>query len=83
MSPSTQDAISSRYQPLCGRHNEGGLSIRISGATQGEAQFAEWPHMCAVLSTKELAGTEVNLYQCGGSLIAPGIVLTAAHCAKK
>merc|ERR1712012_896291 len=25
----------------------------------------------------------VNLYQCGGSLIAPGVILTAAHCAAK
>merc|ERR1719264_2218724 len=24
-----------------------------------------------------------NLYQCGGSLIAPGVILTAAHCAAK
>eukprot|EP00095_Tigriopus_kingsejongensis_P009827 maker-scaffold21_size687808-snap-gene-0.11 protein:Tk09827 transcript:maker-scaffold21_size687808-snap-gene-0.11-mRNA-1 annotation:"GI19467" len=45
--------------------------------------FGEWPHMCAVLGVKQLAGNEVNLYECGGSLIAPGVVLTAAHCAEK
>jgi hypothetical protein len=48
--------------------------------------------MCAILSEEPVgeepgyAGGEaqtVNLYQCGGSLIAPGVILTAAHCAEK
>jgi hypothetical protein len=71
------------YKPKCGRRNANGLQTRIQGFTHGESQFGEWPSMVAVLRTDNVAGEQVNLFQCGGSLIAPGVVLTAAHCVDK
>ena len=45
-----------------------------------ETQFGEWPHMCAIMKQISLGANEkVFTYVCGASLIAPHIVLTAAH----
>ncbi|CAB4056737.1 unnamed protein product [Lepeophtheirus salmonis] len=73
------------YQSACGRRNIGGIGVRIQNDKyKGSTQFGEWPHMCAVLESKSVAGSEeVNLYVCGASLIAPGVILTGAHCVAK
>merc|ERR1711930_7181 len=80
-----------KHVPKCGQRHENGLGVRIQGFNEYESQFGEWPHMCAVLAEEPVAQDPgyagepqtANLYQCGGSLIAPGVIVTAAHCAAK
>lgn len=69
---------SSTFPPpqLCGVRNKNGVGTRIFGGLNDESNFGEIPWMVAVFK-KRSGGNE---YLCGGGLIAPGVVLTAAHC---
>ncbi|XP_044734747.1 phenoloxidase-activating factor 2-like [Chrysoperla carnea] len=65
----------------CGVRNPEGVGFRITGDKDNEAQFGEFPWMVAILREDTVDGkTKFNIYQCGGSLIHPRVVLTAAHC---
>jgi len=90
------------YIPSCGKRNSNGLGVKVSGYKDDEAQFGEWPHICAVLK-KEIVTVvvggeqqqqqqeqqqqkeqlveeeEILVFLAGASLIAPGVLLTAAH----
>lgn len=63
----------------CGKRNTAGLGQSNLEPAVDDAQFGEWPHVCAVLR-REFIGEEVKIYQCGASLISDTVVLTAAHC---
>ena len=60
----------------CGIRNSNGIAFRIVGNSNNEANFAEYPWMVAILKDNE----NRKEYKCGGSLIHPKVVLTAAHC---
>jgi kallikrein len=62
----------------CGFRNPDGVGYRIIGDTNNEAQFGEFPWMVAVFYKSKKS--DKHLYKCGGSLIHPQVVLTAAHC---
>ena len=80
---------SPRAAPLCGRHHEEGVEIRITGGKRTQTQFGEWPHMCMVYkrnARRDFRSIDKDFFRenfaGGASLVAPGVLITAAHILK-
>jgi len=60
----------------CGRRNPQGINGRIKTLpyADGEAEFGEYPWQVAILKKDQYD----NVYVCGGALVGPSHVLTAA-----
>ncbi|XP_001655727.2 tryptase [Aedes aegypti] len=64
----------------CGYRNPDGVGFRIINGRHNETEFGEFPWMVAILESQTMLDIETQAFICGGSLIAPNVVLTAAHC---
>lgn len=65
----------------CGFRNEkglGGLAVSMQNKTL-YAQYAEFPWVMAIMVERNIDDKIVPVYQCGGSLIHPKVVLSSAH----
>ncbi|XP_055838596.1 phenoloxidase-activating factor 2-like [Episyrphus balteatus] len=64
----------------CGYRYKNGVELQNKELADNEAKFGEFPWMVSIFNKIIFSGKVFSISKCGGSLIAPNVVLTAAHC---
>ena len=72
----TESVFTSEAPKKCGVHNKEGigfgrLDVFAKNPEKFTTHFGEWPHHCIIFQS--------GIYRGGASMIAPGVILTAAH----
>ena len=70
-----------RYQPKCGQHHPDGVFVTNTNPIEKEfaTQFGEWPFVCLLYKVGVIGDSTKDIYVGGASLVAPGVLVTAAH----
>ncbi|XP_022909536.2 phenoloxidase-activating factor 2-like [Onthophagus taurus] len=66
----------------CGKRNYQGLNSSIT-VKNDEAQYGEFPWVIAIVKTQYNPILNESALDCSGSLIHPGVVLTASYCVQQ
>merc|ERR1711962_902471 len=76
--PKNQEGRTSPAPSQCGQRNPEGLNFisRLRLGDRATTQEGEWPHVCTLFKKNSKGNDE---FVGGASLIAPGVLVTAAH----